>query len=150
MDIKADVSIPICIEQGSIYLYHINVTNHDGSLYDGDRFFIVLNLNPKTDETLILTTITKRVEKQKEFIKRIGEDQSTLVCVSKSDFPNLAHDSVINCNNIYQINLKELIEKVKNGGKIFSHKLPKTVLDALISGVLKSNQVAPDIKQKLI
>jgi hypothetical protein len=150
MWIDPEISIPICIEQGSIYLYHLTTTNKDGALYSGDRFFIVLNLNPKTDEILILTTITTKIENQKAFIKKTSEDPSTLVVITKSDFPQLAQASAVNCNRVYQITLKELIEKVKNGGKIFSHNLPKTVIALLISGVLKSKQIPPDIKQKLI
>lgn len=150
MLIDPGISIPICIEQGSIYLYRLDTTNKDGTLYSGDRFFIVLNTNPKTDEVIILTTITTKVEKQAELIKRTGEDPSTLVQISISDFPNLSKDSVVNCNRIYQITLQELIEKVKNGGKFFSFTLPKTVISALVSGVLKSKQVAPEIKEMLV
>lgn len=150
MQISPDISIPICIEQGSIYHYHLDIENHDGTKYSGDRFFIVLNLNPKTDEILILTTITKQIDKKREFIKRTGEDPSTLVLISPSDFPNLSQDSVVNCNNIYQITLTELIDKVKNGGKIFSYKLPKTIVSALVSGVLVSKQIPEEVKQRLI
>lgn len=150
MEIPPKISIPICIEQGSIYLYHLNRVNNDGSLYEGDRFFIVLNTNPKTDEVLILTTITKKAEKQKAFIKRIGEDPDTLVPITPSDFSALSQNSVVNCNSYYQISLADLIKKIEDGGKIFTHKLPKNVIDALISGVLKSNQVPPDVKERLI
>lgn len=150
MQIPLDISIPICIEQGSIYHFHIDIKNQDGTVYGGDRFFIVLNLNPKTDEILILTTITKKIDKNREFIKRIGEDPSTLVLISTSDFSRLSQDSIVNCNNVYQITIKELIDKIKNGGKIFSNKLPKTIINALVSGILKSKQVSPEVKQKLI
>lgn len=150
MNIPPDISIPICIKQGSIYHFHLNITNHDGTAYSGNRFFIVLNLNPNIDEVLILTTITKKIDKKREYIKRIGEDPSTLVLISASDFPNLSQKSVVDCNNIHQITLKELIDKIKNDGKTFSHKLPKTIIDALVSGVLKSRQVSSEIKQKLL
>ncbi len=150
MQINPEISIPICIEQGSIYLYQLDTVNKDGTPYSGNRFFIVLNLNPQTDEILILSTITTKIDKQKEFIKKIGEDPSTLVSITVSDFPNLSQDSAVNCNRIYETTLKELVEKVKNGGKIFNHNLPKTVMSALISGVLKSKQVSPEVKQRLI
>ena len=48
MGIPAKVTIPICIEQGAVYLYQLETTNHDGTSYKGDRFMIVLNANPKT------------------------------------------------------------------------------------------------------
>jgi PemK-like, MazF-like toxin of type II toxin-antitoxin system len=150
MDIPPKISIPICIEQGSIYLYCLDTKNKDGTSYKGSRFFIVLNANPKTDEVLVLTTITTKIDKQREFVKRIGEDAGTLVTITMSDFPRLTQDSVVNCNNFYQISLKGLIKKIEDGGKIFRDKLSKNVIDALTSGMLKSNQVPPDVKEKLI
>ncbi len=150
IDIPPKVSIPICIEQGVVYLYRLDTVNMDGTSYSGDRVFIVLNANPKTDETLILTTITKQVAKQREFIKKIGENPDTLVSILPSDFPPLKKESVVNCNNVYPITLSDLITKVENNGKIFSDKLPKTVINLLISGIIKSNQISSEIKKMLI
>jgi len=150
MRLPPKVFIPITIEQGSIYHYRISKVNKDGTQYDGSRFFIVLSTNPKIDEVLILTTITKQIDNQKKFIKRIREDKSTLVLISTSDLPFLSQDSVVNCNNFHEITLEALISKIEDGGKVLSHKLPKTIMNELISGVLKSNQVPPDVKEKLI
>jgi len=150
MEIPPNVSIPICIEQGSIYHCHLTKQNNDGTFYDGDRFFIVMNVNPKTDEVLVLTTITKRIDKTKDFIKRICEAPDTLVKITISDFPHLSQDSVVNCNNSYQMSLKDLINKIENGGKIFKHKLPKIVFDAIISGMMKSNQISTEVKEMLV
>ena len=86
----------------------------------------------------------------RQFIKRTGEDTETLVEIHPADFPNLTKDSAVNCNTIYQITLQDLMEKVENGGKIFSHKLPKIVIENLIRDVLKSNQVPTEIKEMLI
>lgn len=150
MDISPKVTIPICIEQGAIYHCRLTKQNTDGTLYDGNRFFIVLNVNPKTDEVLVLATITKKNDKTKEFIKRTGEVPETLVNIKISDFPSLSQDSVVNCNNFYPMSLEELINKIESGGKIFKHKLSKIVIDALISGMMKSNQVSPEVKRLLI
>lgn len=150
MEISPKVTIPICIEQGAIYHYRLIKQNTDGTLYDGNRFFIVLNVNPKTDEVLVLVTITKKNDKIKKFIKKICEVPETLVNITISDFPNLSQDSVVNCNNFYLISLEELIDKMENGGKIFTHKLSKIIIDALISGMMKSNQVSPEVKELLI
>lgn len=149
MEIPPKVSIPICIEQGSIYHCHLTKQNKDGTAYEGNRFFIVMNVNPKTDEILVLVTITKKIDKVKEFIKRICEATDTLVDITISDFPSLSQNSVVNCNNVYSMSLEELINKIENGGKIFRHKLPKTVIDALIRGMMQSNQISPEVKGML-
>ena len=150
MDISPEVSIPICIEQGSIYHFCIEKINKDGTEYKGERFFIVLNVNPRTDELLILTTITTKIEKQKEYVEKTGEDTQTLVFINKSDFTCLSSDSLVNCNNVYPLSLDLLIKKIKDGGKIFHDKLPKIVIDALVRGVLISKQVPQEYKKKLI
>jgi predicted methyltransferase MtxX (methanogen marker protein 4) len=46
--------------------------------------------------------------------------------------------------------MADLIAKIKNGGKTFVQKLPRTVVSALVSGVIKSRQVSADIKKMLI
>lgn len=147
--IPASAAIPICIEQGSIYHYKLQHLNHDGTPYIGDRFFIVLNINPKTDTALVLVTITKKIENQEKHIKVIGESLDTLVRITPADFQPLSVDSCVNCNNTYEVTLSELIKKVDNGGKIFFEKLPKNIITDLVSGVMKSNQV-PNYQKKLI
>ena len=150
MDIPPNVFIPICIEQGAVYFYHLDIINRDGSSYSGDRFFVILNANPKTDEVLILSTITTKIEHQRDFIKRTGEDPSTLVEISPRDFPPLHARSAVNCNTIYQMSLSDLIAKVEAGGKTFTAKLPKVIIASIVGRSLKSRQISPEIKQLLI
>jgi hypothetical protein len=141
IDISPTIIIPLCIEQGSIYHYEFSALRADGTRYTGNRFFIVLNRNPKTDQILILTTITKQIEKQRQYVKNINAAPDTLVPIGPSDFPRLTLDSIVNCNNTYELTLDELIAKVAAGGKVFYDKLPKDTLDAIKRGVLQSNQV---------
>lgn len=150
VEIPAKVIVPICIEQGSIFHYKLEVINHDGTAYKGDRFLIVLNANPKTDEILVLVTITKQVSHQREYIRRIGEDATTLVQISKSDFSRLSAESIVNCNNTYEKTLGDLIDEIEKGGKIFFDKLPKNIVGSLVCGVLMSKQVPQDHKRLLI
>lgn len=151
MQISPDISIPICIEQGSVYHFKLTTTNKDGTAYSGDRFFIVLNVNPKTDEVLVLTTITTQTASQVKFIKLNGEDPTTLVSITKSDLPILSQDSVVNCNRVYEKTMQEVIDGVNGvGGKIINIKLPKSVINALVSGVVISKQVPTNIKEFLI
>ncbi len=150
MEIPPEISIPICIEQGSVYHFCVDIENEDGTQYSGDRFFIVLNANPKIDELILLVTITKKIAEKEAFIKRVGESPDTLVAISSSDFRFLSVKSVINCNTVYPLSMTELIEKIKNDGKIFPNKLPKSIVNKLIRGVLESNQIEPDMKELVI
>lgn len=150
MDFPPKIAVPICIEQGAVYLYQLETKNRDGTLYKGDRFMIILNANPKTDTVLILATITSQIENQRKFIKRVGESPETLVEITQGDFARLNKNSVVNCNNIYETSLPELISKIENGGKLFTVKLPKNKISEIIKGVLLSNQVTPEQKRLLI
>lgn len=150
MQFPPKIAIPICIEQGAVYLYCLDTVNKDGSKYNGDRFFIVLSMDPKNDEIIYLVTITKQIENLKKYVKNIKEDSNTIVEISPSDFAPLKCLSAINCNQIYEKTLSELIASVESGGKIFIEKLSKIIIDKIVSGVLNSNQVSPDVKKKII
>lgn len=150
MDIPAKVTIPICIEQGAVYLYKLETVNRDGTPYTGDRFMIVLNANPKTDTILVLATITKQIDNQKKHVKNLGEPPETLVSISPSEFARLKHDSVVNCNNVYETSLSELISKVEDGGRFFVEKLPKSKVSEITKGVLLSKQVTPEQKKLIV
>lgn len=150
MDMPAEALVAVCIEQGSVYHYPVELLNNDGTKYHGDRFFVVLSVNPKTDTVIVLATITTQIENQEKFIKRIGESPETLVRIYPSDFSRLSKESAVNCNNIYETSLSELIKKIDGGGKVFFEKLPKNKMDAIVSGALKSGQVSNEHKKLMI
>ena len=150
MDLPPKVVVPICIEQGSIYHYRVELTNRDRSTYRGQRFFIVLNVNPKTDEVIVLTTVTTKIEEAERYVQRVKESPETLVRISRADFPRLSAESVVNCNSTYPSTMPQLIKRIEDGGIIFFEKLPRSVIEALVGGVLKSTQVPNEQKKLLI
>ncbi len=151
MELPPEITVPISIEQGALYHFCIEVDGPKGKKYIGNRFFIVLNVNPKTDEVIVLTTITSRIEKAEMYIKKTGEDAGTLVRLSPADFPKLSVESIVNCNNIYPMTKEEIINKLEgDGAKVFFEKLPKQIIEALVGGVLKSTQVSNEHKKLLI
>lgn|SRR3989338_2561516 len=151
MEMPPEISVPLCIEQGSIYHFLLEALNHDGTNYRGNRFFLVLNVNPKTDELLVLTTITSKIQRAEEFVQKIGEDPQTIVKISTSDFSRLSRDSIVNCNNVYSMTKDDLVIRLEgDGAVVFFEKLPKSTIESLVSGVLKSNQVSNEHKKLLI
>lgn len=138
------------IERGAVFYYSDEIANRDGSSFRGKRYYIVLNTNPKTDDFLILVTITKQIENQTKFIKQIGEDPSTLVPIPMKDFPRLTYPSIVSCNKVYVVTLENLIKKIENGGSIISDKPPKNIIDAIVSGVMKSKQIEGEYKSIIL
>jgi hypothetical protein len=138
------------IERGTVFFYWDNIANRDGSNSKKQRYFIVLNSSPKTDDFIVLATVTSKIAGRLEFVKKISGDTSTLVFITPTDFPRLTVPSVINCNQVYPVTLKNLIKKVGNGGIMFPEKIPKLIMSAIISGVMKSNQVEGEYKSIIL
>lgn len=150
VDIPANTTVPVCIEQGSVYLYSINKLNNDGTTYAGSRFFIVLNTNPKTDQVLVMVTATTKIIEQERYVSSIGESKDTIVRITPKDFSPLSAESIVNCNNIYEISLVDLVGKIDAGGKVFFEKLPKDIVSSLVTGALISNQVSTEHKKLMV
>jgi hypothetical protein len=142
--IKEDVLASI--ERGTVFYYSENIANRDGTSSRKSRYFIVLNNNPKTDDFLVLATITKQIENQSKFVKKVGEDPSTLVPISPEDFAPLKVASVVSCNKVYPMTLTVLMKKIEDGGTMLPDKVPKPILSAIVSGVMKSAQVEGEYK----
>lgn len=68
MEIPPKIRIPLCIEQGSVFNFFIDFGNPKRQ--SKNRYFVVLNSNPKTDITLIMVTSTTQIQKKKEFVRR--------------------------------------------------------------------------------
>ena len=73
----------MCIEQGSVFNFFINFG--DSKRQSKNRYFIVLNRNPKTDTALIMVTSTTQIQKKKEFVKRNGISDKTIVEVKQEN-----------------------------------------------------------------
>lgn len=147
---SAREKVLVSVERGAVFYYSDEIANRDGSSSKKSRYYIILNTNPKTDDFLIVVTITKQIENQTKYIKQTGEDPSTLVPVSMKDFPRLTYPSIVSCNKVYVITLENLIKKIENGGSVISDKLPKTIIDAIVSGVLKSKQIEGEYKSIIL
>ena len=80
----------------------------------------------------------------------MGESPETLVNLSPNDFARLKQNSVVNCNNVYETSLSELISRIDDGGRFFTEKLSKSKIIEIIRGVLLSNQVTPKQKKFLV
>ena len=147
MDIPIKVRIPLCIEQGSVFNFHMEVegTNRQSK----NRYFVVLNRNPKTDMALILVTSTTQVAKRKEFVQRAGISEQTIVSVSPKEYSIFTAESAFNCNDVIEVGMSDLIQKVEDDGSMNYPKLPDSILAKLIVGINKSPRISPAIKKLL-
>jgi hypothetical protein len=147
MEIPPKVRIPLCIEQGSVFNFHIDF-NGPGR-QSKNRYFVAVNRNPKTDTVLILVTSTTQIAKKKEFIKRAGLSGRTIVSVSPKEYPVFSVESAFNCNDVYEVNMQDLIRKIEDTGSMNYPKIPDSILAKIVIGINESPNVAPAIKKLL-
>jgi hypothetical protein len=147
MGIPPKIRIPLSIEQGSVFNFYINFTG--AGRQSKNRYFVVLNRNPKTDTVLIMITSTSQVAKKREFVKRAGISEQTIVAVSSHEYPVFKTESAFNCNEVYEVTTHDLIRKIEENGSMNYPKIPNNVLAKLITGVKASPRVSPAIKKLL-
>lgn len=144
MDIPLKIRIPLCVEQGSVFNFHIDF---DGvGRQSKNRYFVVLNRNPKTDTVLIMVTSTSQIAKKKDFIRRAGISEQTIVSVSSSEYQIFNSESVFNCNDVHEISMQDLIRKIEEAGSMNYPKIPDSILAKLIVGINASPRISPAIK----
>ncbi|MEI6588277.1 MAG: hypothetical protein WCO05_05015 [Candidatus Moraniibacteriota bacterium] len=147
MDIPPKIRIPLCIEQGSVFNFQIDF---DGAGREAkNRYFVVLNNNPKTDTALIMITSTSQVSKKKDFIKRARISEQTIVIVSPSEYCVFKQESAFNCNTVFEVKIDDLIRKIEENGSMNYPKISDNILAKLISGVNASPRVSLAIKKLL-
>ncbi len=147
MDIPLKVRVPLSIEQGSIFNFHIDF---DGTgRKSGNRYFVVMNCNPRTDKVLIMITSTTQIEKRKEFIRKAKISEKTLVIVSPKECSTFKTESAFNCNDIHEVSMEDLVRKIEAGGSMNYPKISDSILKKLISGITESPIATEEIKKLL-
>ena len=147
IEIPPKIRIPLCIEQGAVFNFHMEV---DGPKRQSkNRYFVVLNRNPKTDTALVLVTSTTQIAKRKEFVQRAGISEQTIVPVSPKEYPVFTSESAFNCNDVIEVSMDDLIRKVEDNGSMDYPKIPDSILAKLIVGINESPRISPAIKKLL-
>ena len=147
MEIPPSIKIPLCVEQGCVFNFFLDF--NDSKRESKNRYFVVLNLNPKTDSVLVMVTSTKQIDKKYEFIKRAGISEDTLVKVTPKEYSTFTLESVFNCNDVIEIGIDDLIKKIEEDGSMNYPKMNKDLIMKLVKGVKESPRVTEDIKKLL-
>ena len=147
MEIPVNIRIPLCIEQGAVFNFHMEVsgTNRQSK----NRYFVVLNRDPKTDSVLILVTSTTQITKRKEFVQRAGISEQTIVVVSPNEYSVFTNESAFNCNDVIEVSTEDLVRKIEENGSMNYPKISDSILAKLIIGINESPRIAPAIKKLL-
>ncbi len=108
------------------------------------HFHIVVN-DPLTQQVLLLTVVTSKVEKVKY---RRRDCPNTLVELGPRDLPNiLSRPSIVDCNNVTRISLDEFCDRwTRKEIAAFARDLPQPLKIALRFALHASEILAPEIK----
>ena len=144
IQIPPEIRIPICIERGSVFNFYIDF--NDSKRQAKNRYFIVVNRNPKDDVILIMLTPTTKISKTEAFAKRNDIDPKTIVKISSGEHRIFTKDSVFNCNEAFDVKMSDLIRKIDENGSMNYPKISKKIIKQLVEGIKESKSVLPGIK----
>jgi hypothetical protein len=144
MDIPPKIRIPLCIEQGSVFNFFFDCSASGGQ--SKNRYFVVLNRNPKTDAVLVMVTPTTQIQKRKEFVKRAGISDKTIVEIKAREHSIFTSNSAFDCNIVHLVNMIDLIRKIEENGSMGYPKLPSNILKRIIAGINESPEISQSIK----
>ena len=145
MNISARVRILASIQKGSVYYFEEEKLSSTEPHY-----FIVLNKNPRTEEVLILVCASSKVAKRQQIAHDLKFTEGTLVLVAHSDFMLFTKDTVIDCNSVFEKTAQSLIDKLEQGKLgVCTELMPSEIVQKLTDGVIKSTQIAENIKKTL-
>lgn len=132
------------IHQGVVFfIQHREVSSNS------PHYLVVLNPQPLSSEIIVLGVVTSGIEKAEKRITIIGEDSSTLVKVTPKDYPELKHDSVIDCNTPVKYFKWEFEQCFGQLNSKRRSDMPDYICNAVVNGIITSKQVPPKIKKAL-
>ena len=145
MEIPADIQILASIKTGSVYYFE-----EESLSSDEPHYFVILNKNPRSEESLILVCASSQVDKRKEICRKLGFPPETLVVISPTEYPLFIKPTIIDCNRAFEKTAQSLIEKLKNKKLgVCIEMMPENIIKKLIDGVLISSQITEDVKEML-
>ncbi len=147
MEIPPKVRIPLRVEQGSVFIFYIDFG--DAKRQSKNRYFVVLSQEPKTDTALTMVTSTTQISKKFEYVTRMGISEKTIVEITAKEYSVFGSSSCFNCNDVFEVSLRDLIRKVEENGSDNYPKMPSHLLLKLIDGVKTSPRVPEELKKMI-
>ena len=114
------------------------------------HYQVILNdkINWNTD-MIFLSISTIQIEKRKDFIKKRGLDNKTLVVIESWKVPFLKKKSCFDCNNIKNYNKYEIFWEYLEGKLIFQWKIPSNIMKEILDWVMISELISNKFKKNI-
>ena len=110
---------------------------------------MVVNASPVTDECIVFLCCSSQVENTKNILDR--KPGSTYLLVKAGEYSEFTKDTIIDCNQYFKMTSNELLEQVNSGfeRKVFRNDFSRSLIDALVEKVKKSDRIPEMIKRLL-
>ena len=125
------------------YIQHREVTSPK------PHYLVVLNCDPDSAEYIVFGVITSNINDARRRIAYNRQPSETLVLLTPSDYPELDHDSIIDCNSPVKMSKWEFDLAFGQINATRKADMPDYICDAVVNGTLVSTMVATNIKKLL-
>lgn len=139
MELPDKIKIQSILMQGGAFKTKLQTDSYD-------RFYFVLNFNPKEDIIIVLSTSTT----QFELHRNCPGDKDVHLPLSQEDYTPFFKNCLICCNRPVIINKNSFIKKLQSGNYELLPPLPSSVIEKIKHGIAKSPVVEPKIKQLVL
>lgn len=144
MDIPPEVKLKGSIQPGSVYYFPEEKFSSSNSHY-----FVVLNIDPLSDEVLLLVCASSQVEKVKEYCASLQLSKKTLVIVSPEEYECFTKKTIFNCNDLKIKTIQQLVDKLKRGKLVLKAEMDETLVKKLRKAALRSPIITNKHKKML-
>ena len=135
--IPPEVQIKSTIKPGSVFYFP-----EDTFKSNEPHNFIVLNHKPISDDVILLVCSSSKVKKVK---RRRRNLPSTTVVIKKEQYAGFTENSIIDCNDVFDRSIRELVEKLEQG-----ELKPKKEMDiALVKKLREAVDKSPLVSRQL-
>jgi hypothetical protein len=130
----------LSLRRGTVYYFQ-----HRGLHSDASHYFVVMNTDPQRDTVLLLAVASSQVDKIRE--RRRNLPPETLVEVAPSEYEGFIKPTLIDCNQVFELDRAELVSRYQ-AKSIRSHPdLPVCILNRVRDGILASPRVDEAYKE---
>jgi hypothetical protein len=141
MDLPEDLKLKAILTQGGVFKAKLRENKDSYS-----RFYFVLNLNPETDDLLVLSTTTTHLELHRDCE---GGDDIHIV-LSSEDYEGFTRNCIMCCNRPLKVKKAKLEQQLKSQKYEILAPLPEGLLEKILQGIAKSNIVEPIVKKLVL
>lgn len=132
----------LSLRRGTVYYFQ-----HRSLTSEASHYFVVVNSDPQSDKVLLLAVASSQVDKIRERRKKVPPE--TLVEVQPEDYGSFTKPTVIDCNQVFELDRAELVARFK-AKELRSHPdLPVSILDHVRDGILASPRVDEEHKERI-